>query len=190
MDWKIFHLKLKLSYMWTFTNSFENLTFIFTFPEISPPAKALLFLNMRQWFNTTDKIILLCFASRFTEKLILFLKNFLCGIPSGHSSSQSGYLVALAAHPTWTCFPYTLSISWCVAVSWSWLRACRCYPNTYLHFSFSPKRWFPVFHCDYLGHCRPPLVVGTSVHFYRLSLKSLVCWGAKTCALHFEVIWP
>lgn len=142
--------------MWTFTNSFENLTFIFTFPEISPPAKALLFLNIRQWFNKTDKIILLCFASRFTEKHILFLKNFLCGIPSGHSSSQSGCLVALAAHPTWTCFPYTLSISRCVAVSWSWLGACRCYPNTYLHFSSSPKRWFLVLNCEYLGHCRAP----------------------------------
>lgn len=39
----------------------------------------------RQKLKATAKIISLYFTYRFTEKLILFLKKFLCRIPSEHS---------------------------------------------------------------------------------------------------------
>lgn len=152
---------------------------------------ALLFLKWtqgRQWFNTTARIISLCFTSRFIEKLILFLKNFLCRRPSGHSW-WSGYEAALLAHPTSTFLFISLG---CVAISWSLLSACRRYlsTNTYLPFSSSPKTLFSIFFCEFGTMQAPSGGQNNICTFLQDFTLQLFCGGAKVSALRFKVVWP
>lgn len=62
--------------------------------------------------------------------------------------------------------------------------------NTYLPFNSSPKRRFPVYYWESGKMQAPSGGQNDMSMFLQAFAQRLSCWGAKMCALHFEVIWP